>query len=377
MNYKIPQLPLKIELETKPILKKLAKAHSALAELKGVTTIIPNQNILINTLSLQEAKDSSEIENIITTHDELYKSDEFARNFASQAAKEVYSYSTALKNGYEKVKQTGLLTNNLILEIQETLEENKAGYRKLSGTALKNDRTGETVYMPPQNPDEIISLMSNLEQFINDDELSQLDPLIKMAVIHHQFETIHPFYDGNGRTGRIINILYLVKQGLLTSPVLYLSRYINHNRADYYRLLQAVRDSGAWEEWVIFMLEGVEQTSGQTTMLIQKMKELMQSHKHKIRAELPKIYSQDLINIIFCHPYTKIDFVVKELSISRPTATKYLEELVKIGLMLKIKIAKDSYYINIQLFDLLKNANKKDVNKPNSLSKILRSLYKE
>jgi Fic family protein len=343
-----------------------------LAELKGVTAIIPNQNILINTLSLQEAKDSSEIENIITTHDELYKSDEFARNFASQAAKEVYSYSTALKNGYEKVKQTGLLTNNLILEIQETLEENKAGYRKLSGTALKNDRTGETVYMPPQNPDEIISLMSNLEQFINNDELSQLDPLIKMAVIHHQFETIHPFYDGNGRTGRIINILYLVKQGLLTSPVLYLSRYINHNRADYYRLLQAVRDSGAWEEWVIFMLDGIEHTSYRTIILIKEIKFLMQKHKDKIRSELPKIYSQDLINIIFCHPYTKIDFVVKELSVSRPTATKYLEELVKIGLMLKIKIAKDSYYINIRLFDLLKNANK-----DRSLAEIISKFYQE
>ena len=359
MGYKIPQLPLKIELETKPILKKLAKAHSALAELKGVTAIIPNENILVNTLSLQEAKDSSAIENIITTHDELYKSDSFVGSFASHAVKEVYNYAAALKNGYHAVKKTDLLTNNIISEIQSILEENSAGYRKLSGTALKNDKTGEVVYMPPQNPDEIISLMSNLEKFINNDELSELDPIIKMAVIHHQFETIHPFYDGNGRAGRIINILYLVKQGLLTSPVLYLSRYINQNKADYYRLLQAVRDNGAWHEWVLFMLEGIEQTARQTTLLIQNMKALMQSHKHKIRSELEKIYSQDLINIIFCHPYTKIDFVIRELKVSRPTATKYLEELVRINLMQKVKIAKDSYYINTQLFYLLQNVPKK------------------
>jgi Fic family protein len=353
MNYIIPQLPLKKDFETKEILKKLTKAHQALAELKGVAAIIPNQNILLNTLSLQEAKDSSAIENIITTDDELYKSDAVTQSFTTHAAKEVYNYAAALKNGFEEIKKSELLTNNCILEIQARLEENKAGFRKLPGTALKNDKTGEVVYMPPQNPAEIESLMSNLEKFINDDDISNLDPLIKMAIIHHQFETIHPFYDGNGRTGRIINVLYLVKQKLLNSPILYLSRYINKNKADYYRLLQKVRNEDAWEEWALFMLEGIEQTSRQTTQLIQGMKILMQNHKDKMRSELPKIYSQDLINVIFGHPYTKIDFVVRELGVSNLTATKYLNELLRIGLMHKEKKWRESYYINIKLFKLL------------------------
>jgi Fic family protein len=359
MNYKMPILPLKIELETKRILKILASARSAIAELKGVAAIIPNQSILINTLSLQEAKDSSAIENIITTHDELYKSDIFARSFASPAAKEVYNYASALKYGYEKVKATGILTNNNILEIQATLEENSAGFRVLPGTALKNDKTGETVYMPPQEPLEIKAMMSNLEQFINIDEMSDLDPLIKMAIIHHQFESIHPFYDGNGRTGRIINILYLVKKEYLNSPILYLSRFINQHKADYYRLLQEVRDKGSWEEWILFILTGIEQTSKQTILLIQKMKDLMQSHKHKIRSELKKIYSQDLINTIFCHPYTKIEFVMRELNVSRITATRYLDKLVEIKLMNKAKIGRESYYINSELFNLLSNVHGK------------------
>lgn len=357
MSYIIPQLPLSIELETKLVLKKLAKAHQALAELKGVTGIIPNQSILISTLSLQEAKDSSAIENIITTHDELYKSDVSAKQFTSYPAKEVYSYATALRNGYEKVKKSGLLINNHILEIQQTLEENSAGFRKLPGTVLKNDQTGEVVYSPPQDEKQVRSLMNNLEQFINDDALSDIDPLTKMAVIHHQFESIHPFYDGNGRTGRIINILYLVKHGLLDTPVLYLSRYINQNKSEYYRLLQAVRDHQDWEKWVLYMLEGVEQTSRQTTRLILGMRDLMQHHKHKLRDELPKIYSQDLLNNLFRHPYTKIDFVMQELQIHRNTAIKYLEELVRIGLLTKHKIGKENFYLNTALYDLLGNSS--------------------
>lgn len=353
----LPLLPLPIDLESKAILKKLAKAHQALAELKGVAASIPNQAILISTLALQEAKDSSAIENIITTHDDLYRSDSIARNFVSTAAKEVHNYSTALRNGFEQVKRSGLLTNNDILEIHSGIEENQAGFRKLPGTELKNEQTGETVYTPPQHPEEILALMANLEQFINDDELCDWDPLTKMAVIHHQFESIHPFYDGNGRTGRIINILYLVKQGLLSVPVLYLSRYINQNKADYYRLLQAVRAGDAWQEWVMYMLDGIAQTSHQTIVLIQGIKELMQHHKHKLRSELPKIYSQDLINNLFRHPYTKIEFVMDELQITRKTATKYLEELVHIGLLSKHKIWKDNYYLNDALYELLTNVS--------------------
>jgi Fic family protein len=357
MSYSIPILPLSVELETKPVLKKLAKAHQALAELKGMSGIIPNQSILISTLSLQEAKDSSAIENIITTHDELYKSDVSAKQFASFSAKEVYSYAAALQSGYQKVKKTGLLINSHILEIQQTLEENSAGFRKLPGTVLKNDQTGEIVYSPPQDESQIRLLMNNLEQFINDNTLSDADPLIKMAIIHHQFESIHPFYDGNGRTGRIINILYLVKFELLDTPILYLSRYINQNKNEYYRLLQAVRNQQVWEEWVLYMLEGVEQTSHQTIQLIQKIRDLMQHHKYKMREELPKIYSQDLLNNLFRHPYTKIDFVMQELQITRITATKYLEELVRIGILSKHKKWKENYYMNDALFDLLAGAS--------------------
>ena len=356
-NYVLPRLPISHDLETKPILKRLAGARAALAQLNGVCASIPNQGILVSTLSLQEAKGSSAIENIITTHDDLFRSDAFAKEFANIASKEVYNYVSALQIGYKLVKESGVLTNRHILTIQETLEENQAGFRKLPGTSLKNDQTGEVVYTPPQDPQKIVELMSGLERFINENALVDWDPLVKMAVIHHQFESIHPFYDGNGRTGRIINILYLVKQGLLKAPVLYLSRYINRNKADYYRLLQNVRDADGWQEWVMYMLTGVEQTAQQTTGLVEKMRDLMQAHKHKMRAERKKIYSQDLLNIIFSHPYTKISFLERDLRVTRITATRYLDELVKIGLMSKLKIGRNSYYINTQLYELLGNIN--------------------
>ncbi len=361
MKPTISLLPFQRDVENKTILKKAAKAHQALAELKGAANAIPNESILINTLSLQEAKDSSAIENIVTTHDELFQSDFLTHDFKTLAAKEVYNYAKALQSGFTKVRKSKLLINSYIIEIQSELEENKAGYRKVPGTALKNDQTGEVVYTPPQHPEEIVDLMKNLEFFINDDELSDLDPLVKMAIIHHQFESIHPFYDGNGRTGRIINILYLVKQDLLKIPILYLSRYINENKATYYRLLQEVRDDDNWEDWILFMLEGVEQTSKQTILLIDGIKNEMLSFKKKMRIELPKIYSQDLLNNLFRHPYTKIEFVKNELNVSRITATRYLNELVRIGLLDKHKLGRDIYYINTALYTLLSNANAKRV----------------
>lgn len=348
-----PKLPFPADLETKPVLKKLATAHRALAELKGAAGLVPNEAILISALSLQEAKDSSEIENIITTQDDLYRSDDVADRFVSIAAKEVYAYARALREGFQAIRATGLITNNDILAMQATLERNQAGFRRLPGTALKNDRTGEVVFTPPQSYAEIASLMANLERFINDEDPHDVDPLIKMAVIHHQFETIHPFYDGNGRTGRILNILYLVKENLLGTPILYLSRYINQNKAEYYRLLQSVRDDGAWEEWVIFMLDGVEKMAGQTTRLVHRIRDLMLHHKVRFRRELPRIYSQDLLNNIFSHPYSKIAFVERDLGVSRITATRYLDELTRIGLMQKHKIGRESYYINGALLDLL------------------------
>ena len=355
-QYPLPILPLQQDVESKIVLKKLALAHKALAELNGVAETIPNEVIILNTLSLQEAKDSSAIENIITTHDELFSSDSIAKQFASTAAKEVFNYATALKEGFNIVRNKHLITCNQIIEIQGILENTKAGFRKLPGTALKNDQTGETVYTPPQSHDEIVQLMNNLENFINDETLSDIDPLIKMAIIHHQFESIHPFYDGNGRTGRIINILYLVKEDLLHLPILYLSRYINQNKGNYYQLLQETRVTQNWEPWILFMLEAIEQTSIQTTGIIRGIKKLMMDYKQKIRTELPKIYSQDLINNLFKHPYTKIDFLVEDLGITRQTASKYLEQLITLELVALHKIGKENFYINVALYDFLHNA---------------------
>lgn len=356
-SYQIPSLPLPVDLETNAVLKKTKEASRALAELKGVALSVPNQDILISTLSLQEAKDSSEVENIITTNDELYQSDTTTQQFASGAAKEVHNYAVALRSGFQEVKKTSLLINNLIKAMQAKLEGNEAGFRTQGGTTLTNDKTGETVYTPPQELHEIEAHMQNLERFVNEPELCSWDALVKMAVIHHQFESIHPFFDGNGRTGRIINILYLVREGLLDTPVLYLSRYINRNKAEYYRLLQSVRDTGEWEEWLLFMLEGIRVTSYQTIRLIEKMKELMQKHKRIMRDET-KIYSQELLNHLFSHPYTKIAHVQSALHIrTRKTATKYLDELVKVGLLHKLKVGRDSYYLNTDLLDCLRNAH--------------------
>lgn len=321
-----------------------------------VAETIPNEVIILNTLSLQEAKDSSAIENIITTHDELFSSDNIAQQFASSAAKEVYNYATALKEGFSIVRTKHLITCNQIIDIQRILEETKSGFRKLPGTALKNGETGETVYTPPQNHDEIVTLMTNLENFMNDDTLTDIDALVKMAIIHHQFESIHPFYDGNGRTGRIINILYLVKEDLLHLPILYLSRYINQNKGSYYHLLQETRITQNWEPWILFMLEAVEQTSIQTTGIIRGIKKLMMDYKQKIRTNLPKIYSQDLINNLFKHPYTKIDFLVQDLDINRQTASKYLDQLIELKLLTVHKIGKENFYINTALYDFLHNA---------------------
>lgn len=349
LNSLVPQ-----RFETPAILKALALASRNLAELKGVAASIPNQGILINTLGLQEAKDSSAIENIVTTHDELFKDDALPEDFSNAAAKEVLRYRQALRVGFELVTKSGLLTTNHILQIQAELERNNAGLRKLPGTALK-DSAGKIVYTPPQDPDEIIILMRDLEKFINDDRLFDADPLIKMALIHHQFESIHPFYDGNGRTGRIINVLYLVKQRLLDIPVLYLSRHIVRTKADYYRLLQQVRERDAWEDWVMYILTAVERTAGEAVSTIVAIREALMDYKHRIRNQ-HKFYSQDLINNLFTHPYTKIAFVERDLNVSRLTATKYLDALAQQGFLQKQKIGRTNYYINIALNRILTGA---------------------
>lgn len=357
-EYNIPNLPLTdmSSVETKAVLKKTAEAHRYLAELKGVAATIPNEAILINTLALQEAKGSSEIENIVTTHDELYKADLEAETITSVAAKEVQNYAHALKQGFKAVRKTGLIRLNDILTVQEELERNKAGLRCLPGTSLKNAITLEVVYTPPQHADEIEDLMANLVLYINDDHLCDADPLVKMAIIHHQFESIHPFYDGNGRTGRILNLLYLVAKNLLNLPVLYLSRHFIENKTTYYEQLQHVRETGNWEPWLLYMLDALIRTSQHTITLIQAMKNLMTQYKHRMRTELPKIYQQELLNNLFNHPYTRIEFVMEDLHVTRITATKYLEQLVEREFLIKEKFGRNSYYINQPLVRLLSEA---------------------
>lgn len=269
------------------------------------------------------------------------------------AIKEVQNYAQALKHGFQIIRQNKLIRLSDILTVHEHLENNTAGLRKLPGTELKNEQTGEIVYIPPQHPGQIQTLMDNLVKYINDDSLCDADQLVKMAIIHHQFESIHPFYDGNGRTGRILNILYLVAKDLLNLPILYLSRFIIDNKGDYYKQLQQVRETKNWEPWILYMLEGIIDTSQDTINLVTNIKNLMQKMKHGIREQLPKIYRQELLNNLFNHPYTKIDFVIEELGVSRITATKYLEQLVEQGFLLKHKIGRGNYYINEALCDLL------------------------
>jgi Fic family protein len=332
-----------------PILKQLNATSRQLAELKGIAASIPNQAILINTLSLQEAKDSSAIENIVTTHDELFQH-LLSLEAANPAAKEVQHYTEALWTGFRHVRDSGLLTNNHILAIQAELEKNRAGFRKVPGTELRNN-AGDIVYTPPP-PQLVPDMMTALERFINDNGVFPVDPLVKMALIHHQFESIHPFYDGNGRSGRIINVLYLVREGLLDIPVLYLSRYIVQNKADYYRLLQSVRDADAWEDWVLYILTSVEETARASIESVRQIRALLQEMKHGIRAQY-RFYSQDLINNLFKHPYTRIEFLMRDLGVSRLTATRYLDQLAQDGFLRKQRLGRSNYYINLALCQIL------------------------
>jgi len=347
-------LPPSVNLETHRVLKQLIRSHKALAELKGFADTMPNKHILINAVMINEAKDSSEIENIITTHDELFQAMSQS-DYPNSATKEVVNYRSALWHGYEMVKEKQLLTINMIMEIQQIIEQNRAGIRKLPGTVLQNTLTGHVVYHPPEGEPMIRALMANLEQYINDD-YDGVDPLVKLAVIHFQFESIHPFYDGNGRTGRIINVLYLVLKELLDSPILYLSRYIIRNKTAYYRLLQNVRTQHAWEEWTLYILTGIEEIADETLSLIKKINEVVEDTATDIRQALPKIYSRDLLNVLFYEFYTKISFVVAALHVSRKTASGYLMALEKAGFLTSYKLGKEKIYLNRRLFELVKNA---------------------
>ncbi len=355
-TYKIPKLPLVIDLETKPILKQLILANKQLAELKGIVQTIPNHGILIDSLTLQEAKDSSEIENIVTTHDDLYKADLLAPKFNIPAAeKEVKKYRQAIRFGFDLVRRDKLLTSNMIKQIHGELIGTETGFRKLPGTVLK-DSYGNEIYKPPQDANEVEEYMANLQQFINSFSEEDLDPLIRIAIIHHQFESIHPFYDGNGRTGRIITILLLVMSGLLDLPILYLSRFITHNKVDYYQKLQAIRETDdntvQWQEWVLFILKGIEETSKNTIILVNGIRTLMSEYKQNLKSLFKNQYNHEMLNTIFSHPYTKVEFLQNSMQISRITATKYLKVMVNANLLEKVKNGRTNYYINTRLCDL-------------------------
>lgn len=357
MNNSLKMLPPRVELETKPVLRQLARSHRALAELKGFSDMIPNKNILINAITINEAKDSSEIENIVTTHDELFKTMS-RENYESPSAKEVVNYRHAIWRGYELVKDNGFLSTNIIIEIHSLIEPNKGGVRKLPGTVLKNQATGEVIYTPPSGKEEIISLLNNLEDYINND-YDNMDLLIKLAVIHYQFESIHPFYDGNGRTGRIINVLYLVLKDLLDSPILYLSKYIIRNKTAYYNLLNQVTTEENWEDWILFILLGIEETAEETLTLTKEMNSLLETTAKKISTKLPSIYSRELVDLIFFEFYTKIGYIEKGLGVSRKTAAKYLSNLEEEGFLKSEKIGRERIYLNEKLFNIVKHAGRK------------------
>lgn len=355
--YPIPTLPFEFDLESRDVLRQLTQSSRALAELNGVAQKIPNENILLSSLVLQEALDSSAVENIVTTSDELYQADlDIKGHVINAATKEVLNYRQAMQMGFSMVRTRKLLTLKEIKAIQQVLECNNAGFRTVPGTILKSSR-GDTVYMPPQDGNGVLKFMTNLEQYINDPAMHDVDPLIKMAIIHHQFESIHPFYDGNGRTGRIIAILYLVTNDLLDLPILYLSRYITHNKKEYYTLLQSVRDNAPdnmsdWENWILFILRGVEVTARDTIRLIKSMSELMSRFKVILRPAFGQQYKHELLNNLFFHPYTKIEFMQKDMMVQRKTAAKYLDKIVSLGLLKKVKMGRSNYYINSTLMNL-------------------------
>ena len=349
---KLEMLPYKnINLKTNKILEQLTVSSRALAELKGYANTIPNMHILINAVTINEAKDSSAIENIVTTHDDIYKV-LTESGFKEENAKEVVDYRNAIWAGYEQIKKDGFINTNTIVKIQGIIEHNNAGIRKLPGTELKNSLTGETIYTPPQNEEEIRDYLKNLEKFINNNE-DGIDPLIKVCLIHYQFESIHPFYDGNGRTGRILNILYLVLNKLIDSPILYLSKYINKTKQEYYKLFNEVRNNNNYEEWILYILKGIEITSKETITLIEKIQDEMKNFKEEFRTKLPKIYSKELLESLFYEVYTKIAYIEKACDVTRLTATSYLNQLEEIGLLESEKIGREKIYKNLRLIKLL------------------------
>jgi len=355
----LPDLPPDLSvLQTPEMFSRIIAAHRGLAELKGYCRTLPNPDLLLNSIILQESKDSSEIENIVTTQDDLFRAAavELARDpsAATGPAKEVLRYREAVYHGSARLKERGLITTNILAEIVQCLKGNDAGIRK-NTVAIGSSSSGKVIYTPPEGETLLRQKMYALESFINDGEgaVAGIDPLVRMALIHYQFEAIHPFYDGNGRTGRILNVLYLMQQGLIDYPVLYLSAYILQRKPDYYRLLREVTEEGAWTDWVSYMLEAVRATSLTTLGLVREINELLERLADAAKAKMQNGYSRDLIRLIFRQPYCKIQFVVDEGLASRATASKYLAELERVGILKSTQVYREKYFINYQLLELL------------------------
>lgn len=350
-NNELPLLPPKVELETKEILKAAISANKALAELKGAAKTIPNQAILISTLPMQEARSSSEIENVITTNDRLYEAVASSINNLDPQTKEVLRYREALWEGYKELEQRELLTTNLFIKIYQKIKETNASIRVTPGTKI-SDSKGEVVYTPPEGEDIIRNKLTNLESFIHAED--ELDDLIKMALIHYQFEAIHPFTDGNGRTGRIINVLYLILKKQLDLPILYLSKYIIENKSEYYKRLRNVTEKNEWQPWILYILKAIEKTAEFTSEKIIQIKNLVEETTEEAKKELPsRVYSKELIELIFEEPYCKTEFVVNAGIAKRQTAAEYLKELERVGLLNSKKVGKEVLYLNHNLIRVL------------------------
>lgn len=349
----LPNLPPEGFLESPEILRHLAKAYRHLGELNGLCASLPDPQLLINTIILQESKDSSAIENIVTTQDELYKA-ATEEESANHAAKEVLNYREALYAGLEKLrKQKNLLLTNTMIEIVQTIKQNNSGIRNKPGTALKSAINGEVIYTPPCCEDVLRSKLNALEQFINNPELSALDPLVKMALIHYQFEAIHPFSDCNGRTGRIINALYLVQQDLLLQPVLYLSAYIVKFKTEYYQLLRTVTEKDNWHDWIMYMLTALIETTQLTTKKIRAMLLIKEDVEKQMKEVLGSSFSYELLQLMFALPYLKIELIEKRKIAHRQTASSWLKKLTVAKIVKPQKIGRTTYYINYKLMELL------------------------
>lgn len=349
-------LPYDYDFDDIDILKKLGNAKAALGELNGTLRLLPNPDIILNAVTIGEAKESSEIENIVTTYDAIFK-EMTSSAVTNPSAKEVVNYRLAVLTGLSKLKENdlNLLRIRDVIGLHQIVEPGTGDIRKLPGTVILNSRTGEVVWNPPQNYEDILDLLANLENYINDDAMQDLDPLIKMALIHFQFESIHPFTDGNGRTGRILNILYLVRSGVLSQPVLYLSRYINRTRSEYYRLLNRMHTtSDAFKEYVLYMLTGIEEMSHFTISFINRMQSAMKAAED-LMADSTIKQRKTMTELLFYNFYTKAEFVQKKLGVSRNTADKYLKELKRLGIVEMERVGREVLYKNNWLYSLMED----------------------